>query len=304
MFLKQALNRNTEIWRYISILLLAFGLNLLASVPAIIVIALKLSAQGGNFVPGKTGLDLTQYGLSQNMGLLVILAPLIIVFAGLTVGIKSIHGFSWTQVFTSFSRFRWRNFFVSGLLWFVLLAFVELISYMLKPDNYSFYFKEREFFILLVISLIFFPFQASWEELYFRGNFMQGIAVATKTRYWPLITSSILFGLAHIFNPEVKEFGMLNASAQYIGFGLMLGVLVIMDGGLEMAFGVHTMNNIFAASIVSYEGSVIQAPSLISSHEINPTYTTIAMYITAILFLLLLKHVFKWKSFRWIFEPV
>jgi membrane protease YdiL (CAAX protease family) len=84
----------------------------------------------------------------------------------------------------------------------------------------------------------------------------------------------------------------------------MLGIIVIMDGGLEMAFGVHTMNNIFAASIVSYEGSVIQAPSLISSHEINPTYTTIALYITAILFLFILKYFFKWKSFRWILEPV
>lgn len=304
MYLKLAFNRYTDLWRYIVILLLAIGLNLIASLPAIFVIYFKFKVQGEIYDPGMTSLDLTQYGLSQNMGLLVILAPLILVFIGLALSIKSLHGFTWIQVFTSYSRFRWKNFLISGLIWFFLLAFVEIISYTLNPENYTFHFQGKEFIILVLISLLFFPFQASWEELYFRGNFMQGIAVATKSRYWPLIISAILFGLAHIFNPEMKEFGMVNASAQYIGFGLMLGILVIMDGGLEMAFGVHTMNNIFAASIVSYEGSVIQAPSLISSHEINPTYTTIAFFITAVLFLFLLKYLFRWKSFRWILEPI
>ncbi len=304
MYLKQAFSRYTDLWRYIVVFLLVIGFNLIASLPAIIVIAVKLMSQGETFDPTITGVDLTHYGLSQNAGLIVILAPLVIVFFGLALGIKSLHGFTWTQVFTSYTRFRWKNFFIAGFLWFILLVLVEIISYSFNPDNYSFHFYGKEFFILIIISLAFFPFQASWEELYFRGNFMQGMAVATRTRYLPLIFSAILFGLAHIFNPEVKEFGMLNASAQYMGFGLMLGILVIMDGGLEMAFGVHTMNNIFAASIVSYEGSVIKAPSLFSSHEINPTFTTITFFISATIFLILVKYLFKWKSFQWIFESI
>jgi uncharacterized protein len=304
MYLKQAYKGYTQLWRYLVVFLLAFGLNLMASLPALIVVTTRLISQGGNVDPVSTGLDLTQYGLSQNAGLIVILAPLLIVFIGLAYAIKSLHGFSWPQVFTSYSRFRWKHFILAGLLWFVLLALAELVNYSIHPDNYSFHFEGKNFIVLMLISLVFFPFQASWEELYFRGNFMQGLAVLTGTRYLPLILSALLFGAAHIFNPEVKEFGMLNATAQYVGFGLMLGILVIMDGGLEMAFGVHTMNNIFAASIVSYQGSVIKAPSLFSSHEINPTLTTITFFIGATLFLILMQRMFKWKNFRWIFHPV
>jgi membrane protease YdiL (CAAX protease family) len=48
---------------------------------------------------------------------------------------------------------------------------------------------------------------------------MQGFAAMVKNRWFPLIMTSILFGLMHSFNPEVKEFGFFTMMPQYIAFG-------------------------------------------------------------------------------------
>jgi len=133
---------------------------------------------------------------------------------------------------------------------------------------------------------------------------MQGLAIVTQTRFFPLFITSIIFGLVHLRNPEVKEFGLPNAMIQYIGFGLLLGIVVIMDGGLEMAFGIHAINNIYASVFVSYSGSVLQTPSLISSTQIDSTYMSIAFIAAALIFLYVSKIIFKWQPFGWIFKPL
>lgn len=304
MYLQQARKGYTDFGRYLAIFLLTIVLNFLSSVPVFIIYWIRVVRGELAFDPSTTGFDFSALDVSQNTGLILVLAPLLIVFWGLAFIIKRLQGFTWTEVFTSYTKFRWKHFLLAGLFWFILLGVVEYISYMINPENYSFHFEGTQFFILLIISIAFIPFQASWEELYFRGNLMQGFAVATNTRYLPLIITSVAFGFVHIMNPEVKEFGIGFAMAQYMGFGLLLGILVIMDGGLEMAFGVHTLNNIYGIVFVSYQGSVIQGPSLMSSHDTDPALSTISLYIVAVIFLIILKKLFKWKSFRWIFTPL
>jgi uncharacterized protein len=291
-------------WRYLVVLLIVFGLNVIAGIPIAVVAFAKALSGGADLTKFSMNLNAESLGLSQNAGLFLMVAPLAIVFFGLVYTIKNIHGFKLVEVFTSHSTFRWKNFFIAACLWLILLVAGEVVFYLMNPGSYVFHFYGSKFFVLLIICLLFIPLQASWEELYFRGNLMQGLGLLTRTRIVPLILTSTIFGLMHFFNPEVKQFGIANAMIQYIGFGLLLGVAVIMDGGLEMAFGIHVINNIYAAAFVSYSGSVLQTPALISSVEIDPVYMSVAFFVAGIIFLLVSKKIFKWQSFTWIFKPL
>ncbi|MBN2484616.1 MAG: CPBP family intramembrane metalloprotease [Bacteroidales bacterium] len=304
MYLKQSKEGLTDWWRYAVILCVVIVLNFMAGLPLAVVSLFKTIEGNASLPEFANSFDPAALGLSKNMLLLLMMAPLSLVFFGLTIAIKYIHGYSFTQVFTSSRRFRWNRFFMAALIWFAFLALSDVAYYLMYPETYEFHFNFREFMVLILICVLFLPMQASWEELYFRGNLLQGLGLLSRSRVAALIFSSAIFGLVHYFNPEVKEYGTVNAMINYVGFGLLLGITVIMDGGLEMAFGLHTINNFYAAVFVSYSGSVLNTPALISSNHVDGTYMAIAFVVAAILFLLLAKKVFRWKSYKWLMEPL
>lgn len=94
-----------------------------------------------------------------------------------------------------------------------------------------------------------------------RGYLMQGIGLMTKQRWVALLGTSFLFGILHIFNPEVGKLGY-GIMVFYIGTGLFLGILTLMDKGLELAIGFHAANNLMAALLVTAEWTAFQTPSV------------------------------------------
>jgi membrane protease YdiL (CAAX protease family) len=91
---------------------------------------------------------------------------------------------------------------------------------------------------------------------------MQGLGVITKTRWFPLFFTSIVFGLLHIANPEVSKLGY-ELLIYYIGTGFFLGILTLMDEGLELALGFHAANNLFTALLVTSDWTVFQTDSVL-----------------------------------------
>ena len=65
-------------------------------------------------------------------------------------------------------------------------------------------------------------FNASVEELMFRGYLMQGFGLAFKNGIAPLIITSVLFGLMHASNPEAKVHGLAIMMPYYMFFGAFL----------------------------------------------------------------------------------
>ena len=90
---------------------------------------------------------------------------------------------------------------------------------------------------------------------------MQGIGVATKSRLIPLVVTSVLFGLMHIANPEVGKLGPI-IMVYYIGTGFFLGIITLMDEGLELALGFHAANNIIGALLVTADWTALQTHSI------------------------------------------
>jgi len=131
----------------------------------------------------------------------------------------------------------------------------------MSPEDYVFNFKLQPFLILCVIAILLVPLQTSFEEYLFRGYLMQGIGVVTKYKWIPLVITSVVFGLLHIANPEVDKLGPI-IMVYYIGTGLFLGIMTLMDEGLELSLGFHAANNLFTALLVTADWTAFQTHSL------------------------------------------
>jgi len=90
---------------------------------------------------------------------------------------------------------------------------------------------------------------------------MQGIGILVKNRWFPLIFTSVCFGLLHGANPEVEKLGSISM-VFYIGTGLFYGISTLMDEGTELALGLHAINNIIAAFFVTTDWMVFQTDAL------------------------------------------
>jgi len=120
----------------------------------------------------------------------------------------------------------------------------------------------------------------------------------------PLIITSILFGLIHSANPEIEKFGYGTMQFYYITAGLLLGIMTIMDDGLELALGTHAATNFTSAVIIGYDGGALQTDSIFKSHSMNADIMTAAFVAIAVIFLLMLKKKYEWGSFSKIWEPI
>ena len=89
---------------------------------------------------------------------------------------------------------------------------------------------------------------------------------------------------------------------QYIVFGLIFGLITIFDDGIEAAMGAHSANNIFLCIMVTNESSALQTPALYQQHNIHPWTEFGALIISGIVFILILKMIFKWDNMSRIFR--
>lgn len=90
---------------------------------------------------------------------------------------------------------------------------------------------------------------------------MQALGLLTKNKWFPLIVTSVVFGVLHLANPEIEKIGNL-ALIFYIGTGLFFGITTLMDEGTELALGLHASNNIVAAFLVTTDWTVFQTDAL------------------------------------------
>ena len=132
----------------------------------------------------------------------------------------------------------------------------------MSPQDYEWNFKPIPFLVLLLISIVLIPIQTTVEELIFRGYLIQGFGLLFKNRWLPLLVTSVLFGLLHIWNPEIEKLG-INLLWYYIGTGIFLGIITLMDEGVELALGFHAANNLVTALMVTASWTAFQTESLL-----------------------------------------
>jgi uncharacterized protein len=261
-FFASARNKNQWYW-YLLALVVLFIFTVIFSVPLIII-------SDFNRV-GDTSKSLTAKNL--NMSDAMFLGLEMFTSIGLTIGVIVaawlIQKRSWKSLITAYSNVRWERFFFGNLLWLGLMIGAELITYAMNPDNYVFQFQATQVVALLIVSILTIPLQAAGEELIFRGYLMQGIGWGTKRPWIALILTSVGFGCLHLANPEIDKYGQ-EFVITYIITGLFFGIITLMDDGLELAIGVHTINNIYNAVLVTFPASALELPTAFRIKVLDP----------------------------------
>lgn len=202
-----------------------------------------------------------------------------------------------SSIMTGFEKIRWNRYFFSFSIWGTLIIILTVGSYFLSPETFELKFDFTKFSLLLIVSIIFIPIQTATEELLFRGYLMQGFGIAFKNGILPLIITSVLFGLMHGTNPEVKTHGLLVMMPYYILFGAFLGVITLLDEGSELAMGIHCANNLISALLISSKNSVLQTDAIFFTSVENPFAEFLSWIIMALIcFFILFK---KYKLSNW-----
>ena len=289
MFIEQAYKGNNQWWRV-----------LLTSVLTAGVFVYNIIFYLGSSAQEMKDMYKSFEGLPNNLVLFLNLVPFAFLLILLFVLVKLLHHQSLLSLTTARKKIDFNRVFFS----FFLIVTVSLIgfavSYFTEPSVIKLNFDPAKFAVLLMISLLLFPFQIGLEEYLFRGFFMQQIGIIAKNRWVPLIITSIMFGVLHSANPEVAELGF-GIMAYYIGTGLLLGIMTLMDDGMELALGFHLGNNIMSAVLITYSFSALQTDAIFkytgvqnSSNLLTETIISIAIFYPILLFILSKKY--KWNN--------
>lgn len=233
----------------------------------------------------------------ENMTFVLMILPLSVACLFLLFWVKYIHNQNIKSLTTSRKAVDWSRIFFAFFTWGFITMLMIAISYWKNPADYVFQFNFEDFAIFFAFALILIPLQTSFEEYLFRGYLMQGLAVATKTRWFPLIFTSLLFGFLHIANPEVQKLGYI-IMIYYVGTGLFLGIITLLDEGLELALGFHAANNLFAALLITSDWTSFQTNSLIKDIS-EPTVEMdilLPVFVIFPILLLIFGVKYKWKN--------
>ncbi|MEM9888783.1 MAG: CPBP family intramembrane glutamic endopeptidase [Bacteroidota bacterium] len=307
MFLKRAKEGENDLWRYvITIFVLIFAATL-GGLPLVAVMTINGAKAGKDPVDLQKMLAEGNYEaleMSSNTFLFFLLLQFVFVFFALWLMVRTLHKKSFTAITTARSKVDWSRVWFGFGLWAAFLASAETVSYFLDPENYIWQLDLKAFLPLLAIALLILPIQTSAEELVTRGYLMQGISLIVEYRWIPLLVTSLLFGLLHISNPEVAKYGFWVTMPGYIGIGVALAIMTLMDDGLELALGVHAANNIFGALFVTFEGSVLSTPALFKVLEINPLIGTIFTLIFSAVFIVISARKYGWKDWTKVYGKI
>jgi len=236
---------------------------------------------------------------SPNVTLFLMLLIFVFTMLGIIIVVKYIHKMKLINIITSREKVDWKRIFFAFVLWGLFSLCSTLIVNYTSPENFVLNFKPIPFLILVLISITMLPIQTSAEEFIFRGYLMQGFGLLAKNRWFPLIVTSALFGLMHIMNPEVEKMGLI-IMVYYIGTGLFLGIITLMDDGMELSLGFHAANNIVTALLVTSEWSALQTESVFKDVSAPSVSYEILIPVVVVfpLLLIIFSNKYNWSNWK------
>jgi membrane protease YdiL (CAAX protease family) len=299
MYIAQAYNYLHDWWRYFVVgLLVVFIATQIGSLPLIAALMIKILGEGGDMSAIEDPAVMLNV-LESNLTFFLMLLSFAVGLLALYLVVKYLHKQPWITLTTSRKKTDWgRVWFGFGLIAAITII-TTLLDYNMSPDNYIIQFDLVPFLILAVIGIVLVPLQTSFEEYFFRGYFMQGLGVLAGNRWVPLLVTSFLFGIMHIANPEVDKIGYIIL-VYYIGTGLFLGIITLMDEGLELALGFHAGNNLVGALLITADWTVFQTHSIFKDIA-EPTVgfmAVVPVFVIYPLLIFIMAKRYKWTNWN------
>ena len=301
LFLDNGSNGKNNWWRYILTILISWGGGILATGVLVAVLMLAFIYMVPN----------TFYQFDLNSLVSNGLFLLVIVFIAYAISfllfylcVRFMHKKKFTSLINTTGKFDWMKLLKGAGIWTALMAALTFIPLLTTAQDYQITFNPKTFGLLLILSFITFPLQASFEEIFFRGYLMQAFGLISKKPVIPLLATSLLFALVHFFNGTDLQMSLMMVAGTLI-IGLMLGIIVLGENRLETAMGIHIANNMFVSLIYnSTDSGLGNLPSIITVQQSDAVTGTIGIFIAAVAMIIILfwnkkselRRVFQWND--------
>ncbi|SEA26545.1 CPBP family intramembrane glutamic endopeptidase [Psychroflexus halocasei] len=287
-FITEAQNKKGSYWKYLIPSFLFFGL-----------IGINLAVMIAFDIDQSAIIKKQIDEIGRNMTFVSTIAPLSIFCLLILLYVKFVHKQSIRSLTTTRPKIDWSRVFFSFALITVFLVSLTLIDYATNPADYKLNFELIPFLGLLGLAVVLIPLQTSFEEYFFRAYLMQGIGGFFKSRLLALIFTSVIFGLMHIANPEIGKIGYVLL-VTYIGTGFLLGIMTLMDEGIELALGFHAANNLITVLLVTTDWTAFQTNSILISVA-EPSVGLeifIPVFVIYPLYLFIFSKKYKWSNWK------
>jgi len=294
MFIAQAFKFKHDFWRYIIGILIVIASLFLGQIPLLTALILEL---GTDTLTMKENEMMNV--LDSNYFFFLLLLSYAVALGAVIFAAKKVHGQTLRSLTTSRNKIDWSRFWFAFGLVSIFILLTTIGDYYSNPQDYQWNFELIPFLILLVVAVIFVPLQTSFEEYFFRAYLMQGIGVLGRNRWLPLIITSVIFGGLHFFNPEVTKLGNI-IMIYYIGTGFMLGIMALMDEGIELSLGFHAANNLLTALLVTADWTAFQTNSIFKdiSEPSAGWDVLIPVLVVYPIFLFIMAKKYKWSNWK------
>ncbi|WP_338648324.1 CPBP family intramembrane glutamic endopeptidase [Flavobacterium sp. KS-LB2] len=292
MFIEQGIKSDTSFWKYIIGSVVIICASFVGQLPLLIAILYETFFNGK---PYPTSNEAVMRFFDSNLMLFLILISFVFIMLGIVLVVRNLHGQTMISVTTSRDKIDWKRVGFSFMIWSIFTIVSTLLFYYSNPADFVINFKPIPFAILVVIGGLLIPVQTSSEEYIFRGYLMQGFANLAKNKWFPLLMTSVIFGGMHVFNPEVAKIGYIIL-VYYIGTGLLLGIMTLMDEGMELALGFHAANNLVGALLVTSDWSAFQTNSIFK--DISEPSAGLDVILPVVLIYPILLFIFS-KKYKW-----
>ena len=287
MFIEQAFKGNNTWWRALVTTLCTVGIFVVHFI--------------AYFMMSKKQIDEVYKSMSEvpnNVSLFINLSPFVLLLGLLFLLVRNLHNRNIISLTTSKIKVDYKRILFSFSLVVFMTLVVFIATYFIDDSNILWNFNPVNFSILFLISLLLFPFQIGFEEYLFRGYLMQQIGIIAMNRWFPLLITSVVFGLFHSANPEVAQMGF-GVMIFYIGTGLLLGIMTLMDDSLELALGFHLGNNMMAALLITSDYSAIHTDAVFKYSGVeNPADILNEMIISIAIVYPIILYIFA-KRYHW-----
>jgi membrane protease YdiL (CAAX protease family) len=292
MFIEQGLKSENKFWKYIVGSLIIIFASFLGQLPLLMALLYETFVNGK---PYPTSNEAIMRFFEPNFTLFLIMISFVFIMLGIILVIRYLHHQTVLSVTTSRAKVDWSRIVFSFLMWSAITIVSTLLFYYYSPSDFVINFKPVPFAILAVIGIFLIPIQTSSEEYIFRGYLMQGFANLAKNKWFPLLMTSLIFGGMHWFNPEVTKIGPI-VLVYYIGTGLFLGIITLMDEGMELALGFHAANNLIGALLITSDWSAFQTHSIFK--DISDPSAGLDVILPVVIIYPILLFIFS-KKYNW-----
>ncbi|OYQ41570.1 CPBP family intramembrane glutamic endopeptidase [Flavobacterium aurantiibacter] len=286
----------SEFLKYLLGSVLVIVASVIGQIPLTIAVLFQ-SAKDGKL--GELSEDVLYKVLDSNLLLFLLLLSFLAGLGGLYFAVRYVHRLAFETIVTSRPKIDYSRIYFAFGIWSIF-SIITTVAYALSdPEHYVLQFELLPFIILFLIAVPMIPIQTTLEELLFRGYLMQGFATLFKNRWLPWIFTSVIFGGLHFFNPEVDKIGPV-IMFYYIGTGLFLGLITLMDEGTELALGFHAANNLCTALLVTADWTAFQTHSIFK--DLSEPSAGFEIFVPLVIIFPILTFIFakkyKWKGWR------